>query len=164
MARRKRAVEPLPTIWNCPEELWNSIVVPTLQELDPEPHTGRPRVDQRKALDGIIYQMRSGCQWNHLPKEFGDDASIHRTFQRWIERGVLERIWAKLLETCDELGGVDWVWQSADAALGKARFGGIKSAPIPRIERRMAASTDCWSKPTAGLSLPMSKRPTYTTA
>src|SRR5436305_14456095 len=76
MARRKRAVEPLPTIWNCPDELWDNIVVPTLHELDPEPHTGRPRIDQRKALDGIIFQMRSGCQWNHLPKEFGDDASF----------------------------------------------------------------------------------------
>lgn len=159
MARRKRAVEPLATIWNCPDALWDNIVVPTLHELDPEPHTGRPRVDQRRALDGIIYQMRSGCQWNHLPKEFGDDASIHRTFQRWIERGVLERIWAKLVEMCDELGAVDWVWQSADAALGKARFGGIVSERIPRIERRTAASTAFSSKAMVGRSPPMSKPP-----
>jgi putative transposase len=133
MARRKRAVEPLPTIWAVPDELWNNFVVPTLQELDPEPDTGRPRIDQRKALDGIIYQMRSGCQWNHLPKDFGDDASIHRTLQRWIKRGVLERTWAKLVEICDELGGVDWKWQSADGAMGKARFGGMMSAPTRRI-------------------------------
>ena len=138
MARRKRAVEPLATIWNCPDELWDNIVLPTLHELDPEPRTGRPRVDQRKALDGIIYQLRSGCQWNHLPKEFGDDASIHRTFQRWIACGVLERIWAKLVETCDELGAVQWDWQSADAALGKARFGGTMSARTPRIAANRA--------------------------
>ena len=133
MARRKRAVEPLPTIWAVPDELWNNFVVPTLHELDPEPDTGRPRIDQRKALDGIIYQMRSGCQWNHLPKDFGDDASIHRTLQRWIKRGVLERTWAKLVEICDELGGVDWKWQSADGAMGKARFGGMMSAATRRI-------------------------------
>jgi putative transposase len=72
--------------------------------------------------------MRSGCQWNHLPKQFGDDASVHRTLQRWIQRGVLERTWAKLVEICDELGGVDWKWQSADGAMGKARFGGMMSA------------------------------------
>ena len=82
MARRKRAVEPLPTIWNAPDKLWEQIL-PVLHDLDPEPRTGRPRVDQRKALDGLIYQMRSGVQWNQLPKEFGDDSSIHRTFQRW---------------------------------------------------------------------------------
>jgi transposase len=159
MARRKRAVEPLPTIWNCPDELWDDVVVPTLRELDPEPHTGRPRVDQRKALDGIIYQMRSGCQWNHLPSQFGDDASIHRTFQRWVARGVLERIWARLVETCDELGAVNWVWQSADAALGKARFGGIMSERTRRIGRKTAANTAFLSKPMADHSPHLSRPP-----
>jgi putative transposase len=138
-------VEPLPTIWTCPEKLWDDIVVPTLHELDPEPRTGRPRIDQRRALDGIIYQMRTGCQWNHLPREFGDDASIHRTFQRWIARGVLDRIWSKLVEACDELGAVEWIWQSADAALGKARFGGIVSEETPRIAANPARRRASWS-------------------
>ena len=40
-------------------------------------------------LDGIIFRMRSGCQWNRLPRELGDDSTIHRTFQRWVELGVL---------------------------------------------------------------------------
>lgn len=164
MARHKRAVEPLPTIWNCPDELWDSFLLPTLRELDPEPHTGRPRIDQRKALDGIIFQMRSGCQWNHLPKEFGDDASIHRTFQRWIARGVLEAIWAKLIEACDELGAVDWVWQSADAALGKARFGGIKSEKTPPIAANPAPRRASWSMPKAGRWRRSSRQPMCMTA
>lgn len=164
MARHKRAVEPLPTIWNCPDQLWDDIVVPTLHELDPEPHTGRPRIDQRRALDGIIYQMRTGCQWNHLPREFGDDASIHRTLQRWIARGVLQQIWAKLVGVCDELRSVQWVWQSADAALGKARFGGIVSAAIPQIAENQARNTACWSMPEAGHWPRSSKPPTCMTA
>src|SRR5207237_9214989 len=40
--------------------------------------------------------------------------------------GVMERTWAVLVQECDELGAVDWKWQSADAQLGKARFGGEK--------------------------------------
>ena len=56
--------------------------------------------------------------------EFPDDSSVHRTFQRWVRRGVLERIWAVLAEACEELGGLDWQWQAADAAMGKARMGG----------------------------------------
>ena len=163
MARHKRAVEPLPTIWTVPDPLWNDFVLPILHELDPEPHTGRPRIDQRNALDGIIYQMRSGCQWNQLPRHFGDDASIHRTFQRWIARGVLERIWARLIEACDELGAVEWVWQSVDAALGKARFGGIKSAPIPRIVRKTGARKASWSRPRADRWRRSSRRPMCTT-
>jgi putative transposase len=105
--------------------LW-IIIQPILEEHDPPKRTGRPRIDQRQALDAIIFRMRSGCQWNQLPKEeFPDDSSVHRTLQRWIELGVFDLIWEKLIEECEELGGVDFEWQAADGAMGKARFGGI---------------------------------------
>ena len=132
MARRKKTYEPLPTIWEVNDELW-SIIQSILDELDSPAKTGRPRTGQREALNGIIYQMRSGCQWNQLPSKFGDDSSVHRTMQRWIGKSIFERIWAMLVENCQELGGLDWEWQSADGAMGKARFGGILSAPIPPI-------------------------------
>ena len=139
MARQKRKVKSLPTIWEVDDELWK-IIQSILIELDPHSWTGRDRTDQRAALNGIIYQMRSGCQWNHLPQEFGDDSSVHRTFQRWIQKGVLERIWATLIENCEELGGVDWQWQSADGAMGKARLGGTLSVQTPRIVGKTAPS------------------------
>ena len=106
--------KPLPTIWRVPDELW-----PILDLLDPPAKTGRPRIDPRAALDGMIYRMRTGCQWNQLPKEFPDDASVHRTMQRWIEREVFPAIWTSLVEACDKLGGVDFEWQAADGAMGK---------------------------------------------
>jgi len=137
MAKQRRKIKPLPTIWEVNDELWN-IIQPILDELDPASHTGRHRIDQRAALNGIIYQMRSGCQWNHLPKQFGDDSSVHRTFQRWVKKGILELIWATLIEDCQELGGVDWRCQSADGAMSKARFGGTMSVPTPRIVRKTA--------------------------
>jgi putative transposase len=143
MARRKSAAEPLPTIWNVPDDLWSDFIEPILREHDPEPHTGRPRIDQRRALDGIIYVMRTGCQWNALPKTFGDDSSVHRTFQRWVELGIFRTIWAKLAATCDALGGVNFDWQSSDTSMGKARFGGIKWAQILPIEPSPAPSAAC---------------------
>lgn len=108
------------TIWEIPDELWlkfNALII----EHDPPKRTGRPRIDARRALEGIIFRMRTGCQWNHLPDKYGDDASVHRTFQRWDEIGLFDMLWAKLLLECEELGGVDWYWQSADCSLGKAR-------------------------------------------
>lgn len=137
MARRKKTYQPLPTIWEVNDELW-SIIQSILDDLDPPAKTGRPRTDERAALNGIIYQMRSGVQWNQLPQQFGDDSSVHRTMQRWISKGVFERIWALLIENCEERGGVDWQWQSADGAMGKARFGGTLSAPTPRIAASLA--------------------------
>ncbi len=70
---------------------------------------------------------------NQLPKSLGSDRTAHRYFQRWVNNGVLQRIWKKMTKACDELGGVDWQWQSADGAMGKARFGGIKWAETQRI-------------------------------
>ena len=137
MPRQKRATgpRPLPTIWRVPDELWAKIE-PILVEYDPPKPTGRKRIDPRRALDGIIYRMRSGVQWNYLPKEFGDDSSVHRTFQRWVQLKVFDHIWAVLVAECDEPGGVDWEWQAADAAMGKARLGGTRLAPTPPTAAR----------------------------
>lgn len=60
--------------------------------------------------------------------------------QRWISKGVFELVWSLLVAACDEVGGVDFRWQSADCSMGKARQGGAASARIPRIARRTAAN------------------------
>jgi transposase len=126
----RRNWDELGTIWTVSDELW-AVIQPILQELDPPKATGRPRIAARAALDATIFRMRSGCQWNQLPERFPDDSSVHRTFQRWVRAGIFERIWAVLIERCEELGGVDWEWQAADGMTGKARMGGTRSAPIP---------------------------------
>ena len=120
---------PLPTLWRIPDDLWERIQ-PLLQEGDPPKLTGRKRVDARAILDAILFRLRTGCQWNRLPREFPDDSTVHRTFQRWVQLGLLDRLWAVLVADCDALGGVDWAWQAADGAMGKARFGGTSSVPI----------------------------------
>jgi transposase len=128
MGRPKKIRPPLPTVWRVPDDLWG-LIRPVLDEHDPPPRMGRKRVGRRPIVDAIIFRLRSGCQWNHPPAELPDDSTVHRTFQRWVRLGVLERVWAVLLHECDELGGVEWRWQAADAALGKARFGGTTSGP-----------------------------------
>lgn len=142
MARRKKVVEPLATIWEVDDRLWEQ-AEQVLAELDPPAKFGPGRIDQRQALNGVIYRMRSGVQWNQLPAEFGDDSSVHRTFQRWVERGVIGRLWALLVKACEELAGVDWEWQSFDCAMGKARHGGIKLDRTQLTGRRTAPSAAC---------------------
>jgi putative transposase len=138
MPRRKRQVNQpaLPTIWRAPDDLWAKIEV-ILAQYDPAKAVGRKRIDQRRALDGIIYRLRSGVQWNQLPKEFGSDSSVHRTFQRWVKLKVFDQMWAVLQSECDELGGVDWEWQAADGAMSKARLGGTWLAPTQPTVGRM---------------------------
>jgi putative transposase len=133
LGRTVRTVKPLETIWELSDDLWALIEPILLDDAPPTPrsHGGRPRIDWRAAIDGIIFRLRSGCQWNKLPERFGSDRSIHRWFQRWSRDGVFEKIWAVLVEACDELGAVDWKWQAADGMLGKSRFGGEETGPNP---------------------------------
>lgn len=139
MPRRKRTVKPVDTIWAIPDSLWPTLEA-ILHDFYPPAATGRPRADFRRVLDGIIYRMRSSVQWNHLPAEFGSDSTVHRWFQRFVADGIFTHLWAVLIEACDELGGVNWEWQSADTVLNKARFGGTLSAKTPQIVVNRAPS------------------------
>ena len=131
MGRPKKVREPLPPIWRVSDEQW-AMIEPILAEHDP-PGRGPERIDQRAALDAVIFRLRTGCQWNRLPREYPDDSSVHRTFQRWVRLEIFDRIWAEVQEACEDLGGCDWEWQAADGALRKARSGGTSWAPTPPI-------------------------------
>jgi len=122
----------LDTIWRTPDELWQLVETILEREYPRHPHDRR-RADLRCVLDGIIYKLRTGCQWNALPKEFGDDSTVHRHFQAWCEKGILQKIWAELAEACALAGQVDFEWQSADGSLGKARG-------VPKKKRKKKAS------------------------
>ncbi len=166
--------KPLPTIWNVPDPLWE-LIQKVLTVYDPPAKTGRKRSDERQAFDGIIYRMRTGCQWNRLPDDFGNSSSVYRAFARWEGAAIFDIPWAIPLTKCDELQGVDWQWQAADGCLGKAR--GVPGSGVGKRGRRMSASAPvlstvasrasrraCWSRATAGPSLRPSAGPTSPTA
>ena len=165
--------KPLPTIWNVPDPLWE-LIEKVLTVYDPPAKTGRKRSNERQAFDGIIYRMRTGCQWNHLPPEFGDDSSVYRAFARWEKKAIFDILWAVLLTKCDDLQGVDWHWQSADGCLGKARGvpkSGVgrkgrrtsASAPVPATAPSLASRKACWLRATAGPLRLASAVPTFPT-
>ena len=77
-------------------------------------------MDPRKALEGILYVLRTGCQWKALPKEYGSGSTVHRHFQAGGEAGFFEKIWTLGREKYDELEGIGWEWQSVDGCMVKA--------------------------------------------
>jgi putative transposase len=137
------------TLWFLPDDLWERIEW-LLKNFDPPKPRGRKRAPARPILDGLIYHFRTGCQWNQIPKDYGDDSTIHRTFQRWVQIGLFEMIWSLLLAECDELGLVDWEWQAADGAMGKARSGGDRIGPNPTDRAKPGSNKACWSMVRAG--------------
>lgn len=93
---------------------------------------GRPAADRRKVMSGILYVLRTGCQWNATPKAtYGSGKTVHRYFQRWTRAGVFRRMWKAGLTEYDEAKGIAWQWQAADGAMTKAPLGGQKTGPNP---------------------------------
>ena len=113
----------LQTIRRIPDELWDEIKV-MLPTEKPNNTTGRPIVPFRKVVDGILYVLRTGCQWKMLPKEFGSGSTCHRRFQEWTVSKVFQKLWVRLLEVYDDIKGIRWMWQSLDSVSVKAPLGG----------------------------------------
>ena len=110
---------------------------------------GRPRLPLRQVVEGIFYVLRTGIQWNAVPRQFGSSSSLHRYFQHFVDDGVFERLWALALEEYDELKGVEWKWQSLDGAMTKAPLAGEKNRPQSdrsRQVRHQAKSADRGSR------------------
>ena len=83
-------------------------------------------------MDGILFVLRTGCQWNAL-NETGicSSSTAHSRFQEWVKAGVFLKLWKMALKDYDELKGIDWSWQSMDGAMTKAPLGGGKNRPKP---------------------------------
>lgn len=97
----------------------------------------------------MIYRARTGCQWNHLPKEFGSDSTVHRTVCRWDGRGVFDRLWAVLIYHCEELQAIHCEeLQAAEGCLNKARFIDKKAAKADRARHRKAIRNQAVQKQT----------------
>jgi len=92
---------------------------------------GRAAADRRKTMTGILYTLRTGSQWNAMPKEYGSGKTVHRYFQRWVRAGVFKRMWQAGLAEYDEIKGIAWKWQAADGAMTKAPLGGEKTGKNP---------------------------------
>ena len=97
------------TIIMIPDDLWNEIknILPAEK---PENTIGRPMVRYRKVFDGIVFVLRTGCQWKMLSKEYGSGSTCHRRYQQWMQLGL----WIRLLKLYDIKIGIKWNWQSLD--------------------------------------------------
>ncbi len=53
---------------------------------------GRPPVDVRVVVNGLMYFARSGCQWRMLPREFGPWPTVHHYYRTWRRDGTLQKL------------------------------------------------------------------------
>lgn len=106
-----------------PEPLWAELA-PLLPPERPKPKGGRPRVSDRAVLGGILYRLRTGCQWRALPDAFGSGPTCHRRFQEWAEAGVFDAAFKHCLERYARRRRIQWQWTALDGVIVKAPTGG----------------------------------------
>lgn len=54
---------------------------------------GKPRVDDRRVISGILHRYREGLRWRAIPAEYGPRTTLFNRFNRWSRRGL----WPELL-------------------------------------------------------------------
>ena len=122
-----------------PDALWDRIanIIPPDR---PKPLGGRPRVSDRAALAGILFVLKTGIGWEHLPREMGCGSGMTcwRRLRDWHLAGVWEKLHRVLLDELGEAGRVNWERAALDASSVPAKAGAKRP---PRL-REVVASPD----------------------
>ncbi len=136
-----------------PDELW-AVIEPLIPPERPKPKGGRPRLSDRKALTGILFILKTGMQWEMLPKELGCGSGMTcwRRLRDWHEAGVWARLHHELLDRLGEADRIDWRRAALDSSSVPAKKGAPAPAPIRRIAANRARSAMLWSTPKASRS------------
>ncbi len=118
------------------DALW-ALIAPLLPERPPRPKGGRPPLDDRKALEGIVFVLRTGIPWASLPQElgFGSGMTCWRKLRDWQAAGVFERLHRALLDRLGRANAIDWSRCSLDSASVPAK-GGRTHWPEPDRPRQ----------------------------
>ena len=124
------------------DELWELI-----QPLLPVPrrwrYPGRKRLQNRRALTGILFVLKSGIPWEMLPQEMGCGSGMTcwRRLRDWQEVGVWQNLQEMFLAKLREADQIDWSRAVVDSASIRAVGGGGKLGPIPLTGASRGAST-----------------------
>jgi putative transposase len=132
------------TLWEIPDDLWEKIE-PLLPTEKPAGSVGRPALPNRRILNGILFVLRTGCQWKGLKKEwFGASSSLHARFQAWREAGVWKKIYREMVKDYHQKRHIQWRWQAVDSKLVPAPLGGEQTGPNPTDRRKRGSKRHIW--------------------
>jgi transposase len=115
------------------DEQWDRIVA-YFPKHPPSPKGGRPRVSDRECLEGILWMVRTGAGWQHIPVDLPSGSTCWRRLAEWAGEGILEEIHAILIEELADLDRLDLQELFADATFIRAKKGVPMSAK-PRLAR-----------------------------
>ena len=129
--------------WEMNDQLINDVLWEALELLLRKrryPKGGRPPVDDRACLEGILYVLRTGCAWGRLPPNFPSYPTCWRRLQQWTREGVWARLQRVLLQELEDARAIDWSRAVIDSASMRALFGGRTPARTRPTAAKQAAN------------------------
>lgn len=116
------------------DEQW-AILAPLLPPPEKQTRRGRPRRGDKELLEGILWVLRTGAQWERLPRpDYPPKSTCFERFQEWNERAVFPNVLGQLYELLEEQELLDLREAFIDGTFSAAKKGGRMSAP-PRKAR-----------------------------
>jgi transposase len=114
-----------------------------LQPLLPPRKPGRPRQDDRRILNGIVWKLASGVPWRDLPERYGPWQTVYTRFRRWTQAGVWDQLFAAVQRQADAAGALDWELHFVDGTVIRAHqhAAGAKGG-TPHRKRSAAVRAD----------------------
>jgi transposase len=82
--------------------------------------TGRPALDHRQVINGILWVLRTGAPWRDMPERYGIWSTVSSRFYRWRKAGTWERILKELQEKADAANQLDWQIHYVDGTVIRA--------------------------------------------
>lgn len=92
-----------------------------------QPKGGRPWVDDRRCLEGILWIAWTGAPWVALPRTYPSYVTCWRRLQAWERQGVFVKLWRVFLSQMDARQRIRWEECIADATFAAAKRGVRKS-------------------------------------
>ncbi|WP_394816038.1 IS5 family transposase [Streptomyces gibsoniae] len=77
----------------------------------PRAVAGRPRVEDRQVINGMVYKIRTGVSWRDLPERYGPWKTVYTRFRRYALHGVFTRALQQIQASADAAGDIDWLVQ-----------------------------------------------------
>jgi len=136
-----------------PDALWAEIA-PLFPAAAARPKGGRPRVENREALIGILFVLYTAIPWERLPFEVAGCSGMTcwRRLRAWQDAGLWDEIHRHMLERFNLAGEIDWLRASVDASSVPAKKGATRSARTRPTAASRGPSGTSWSTERACLS------------
>jgi transposase len=85
-----------------------------------KPKVGRPALDHRLIINGILWILRTATPWRDLPSRYGAWSTVASRFYRWRKKGLWDQLFELIQQDADARGELDWQVHYVDGTVIRA--------------------------------------------